>query len=101
MTNYASLSEQLKNLSRFLALAVVVIVPLLLLGCPGNTNKPADNSATTPASPAKSDFDGDRAFEQVRKQVEFGPRPAGSTELEQTRNYMIKGAVAVKVRLSR
>src|SRR5258707_556592 len=89
MTNYASLSKQLKNVSRFLALAVVVIVPLLLLGCPGNTNKPADNSATPPASPAKSDFDGDRAFEQVRKQVEFGPRPAGSAELEQTRNYMI------------
>jgi len=89
MTNYASLSEQLKNLSRFLALAVVVIVPLLLLGCPGNTSKPADNSATTPVVPAKSDFDGDRAFEQVRKQVEFGPRPAGSAELEQTRNYMI------------
>jgi glutaminyl-peptide cyclotransferase len=89
MTNYASLSEQLKHLSRFLALAVVVIVPLLLLGCPGNTSKPTDNSATTPVVPAKSDFDGDRAFEQVRKQVEFGPRPAGSAELEQTRSYMI------------
>ena len=25
----------------------------------------------------------------VRKQVEFGPRPAGSAELEQTRNYII------------
>jgi glutaminyl-peptide cyclotransferase len=89
MTNYASLSERLRNPSRFLALAVVVIVPLLLLGCPGNPNKPADNSATPPAASAKSDFDGDRAFEQVRKQVEFGPRPAGSAELEQTRNYMI------------
>ncbi len=89
MTNYVSLSEQLKNVLRFLALAAVVIVPLLLLGCPGNTSKPADNSATTPVAPAKSDFDGDRAFEQVRKQVEFGPRPAGSAELEQTRNYMI------------
>jgi hypothetical protein len=60
-----------------------------LLGCPGNTSKPADNSATTPVVLAKSDFDGDRAFEKVRKQVEFGPRPAGSAELEQTRNYMI------------
>src|SRR6266550_1003383 len=89
MINDSSLTEPLKNSSRFLALAFVLIVPFLLLGCPGNTSKPADNSATTPVVPAKSDFDGDRAFEQVRKQVEFGPRPAGSAELEKTRNYMI------------
>ncbi|HMG73307.1 MAG TPA: M28 family metallopeptidase [Pyrinomonadaceae bacterium] len=89
MINEPSLTEPLKNSSRFLALAFVLIVPLLLLGCPSSTNKPADGLAPPPASPAKSDFDGDRAFEQVRKQVEFGPRPAGSAELEKTRNYMI------------
>jgi len=89
MVNDSSLTELLKNSSRFLALIFVLIVPLLLLGCPSRTNKPADGSTTPPTSPAKSDFDGDRAFEQVRKQVEFGPRPAGSAELEKTRNYMI------------
>jgi glutaminyl-peptide cyclotransferase len=89
MVNDSSLSEPLKNSSRFLALTFVLIVPLLLLGCPSNTNKPADGSAPPPTAPAKSDFDGDRAFEHVRKQVEFGPRPAGSAELEKTRNYMI------------
>ena len=83
-----SLAGPSKDSSRFLALAFVLIVPLMLLGCPGSTNKPADGS-TPPAAPAKSAFDGDRAFEQVRKQVEFGPRPAGSAELEQTRNYMV------------
>ncbi len=89
MINDSSLTEPLKNSSRFLALAFVLIVPFLLLGCPSSTNKPADGLAPPPASSAKSDFDGDRAFEQVRKQVEFGPRPAGSAELEKTRNYMI------------
>ena len=89
MVNDSSLTELLKNSSRFLALTFVLIVPLLLLGCPSRTNKPADGSTPPPTSPAKSDFDGDRAFEQVRKQVEFGPRPAGSAELEKTRNYMI------------
>lgn len=89
MTNDFSLSEPAKNGSRFLALAFVVIVPLLLLGCPGNTNKPADNATAPPPAPTKSDFDGDRAFEHVRKQVEFGPRPAGSAELEKTRSYLI------------
>jgi glutaminyl-peptide cyclotransferase len=74
---------------RFLALAFVLLIPFLLLGCPSAT-KPGDGtSSESPASPAKSDFDGDRAFEQVRKQVEFGPRPAGSAELEKLRTYMI------------
>src|SRR5437016_8809528 len=91
MINYlrSSLTKPVKNSSRFLALAFVLVVPFLLLGCPSSTNKPADGLAPPPASSAKSDFDGDRAFEQVRKQVEFGPRPAGSAELEKTRNYMI------------
>jgi hypothetical protein len=71
-----------------LALALVLAFPFLLLGCPSNTNKPVDASTPTGA-PAKSDFDGDRAFEHVRKQVEFGPRPAGSAELEKARNYII------------
>ncbi len=92
MTNDIAVNEPLKNSTRFLALAFLLLVPLMLLGCPSNTNKPADSSTTpsAPAPPAKSDFDGDRAFEQVRKQVEFGPRPAGSAELDKTRNYMIE-----------
>jgi glutaminyl-peptide cyclotransferase len=81
-------TEQLKNSSRFFALAFVLMFQLLLLGCP-STNKPADAGATPSVPLAKSDFDGDRAFEHVRKQVEFGPRPAGSAELEKTRNYII------------
>jgi Zn-dependent M28 family amino/carboxypeptidase len=34
-------------------------------------------------------FDGERAFEHVRKQVEMGPRPAGSAELARTRDYIV------------
>jgi len=77
---------------RFLALALILIGPLMLIGCPSRSNKPAEGPAPPSASsaPAKSAFDGDRAFEQVRKQVEFGPRPAGSAELEKTRGYMIE-----------
>ncbi len=51
-----------------------------------NTAPPVASPTQTPRSTA---FDGSRAFEHVRKQVEFGPRPAGSSELAQTREYII------------
>lgn len=35
------------------------------------------------ATPAAGGFDGERAFEDVRRQVELGPRPAGSAANEQ------------------
>jgi len=90
MTTAPSLNEPPQTSSRFLALAFVLIVPLLLLGCPSGANKPGEGtSPPTPASTSKSDFNGDRAFEHVRKQVEFGPRPAGSAELEQARAYIV------------
>ncbi len=34
-------------------------------------------------------FDGARAFEHVRKQVEFGPRPPGSDAIHKTQQYII------------
>src|SRR5437660_7450270 len=83
------------RLSRYLTSALLLLVPLLLFGCPsGTSNKPVDERpasppTSSPSSKGASDFDGDRAFEQVRKQVEFGPRPAGSAELEKLRGYMI------------
>ena len=33
-------------------------------------------------------FDAERAFKHVQKQVEFGPRPSGSAELKKTREYL-------------
>jgi glutaminyl-peptide cyclotransferase len=34
-------------------------------------------------------FNGERAMEHVRKQLEFGPRPPGSAELAKTRDYIV------------
>src|SRR6266481_2123756 len=63
---------------------------LVLFGCPGNNNRTEINSATPePAKSRKTDFDGERAFEYLKKQVEFGPRPPSSPELEKTRAYII------------
>jgi len=44
-------------------------------------------------SPAAK-FDSSRAYEDLRQQVAFGPRPAGSSALQQTRDYIKKQLVA-------
>lgn len=67
---------------------------LVFAGCREEPAKPNVNVAPPPASPLPTQtssvpFDGQRAFEHVRKQVEFGPRPAGSAELAKTREYLI------------
>ena len=78
--------------------ALLLLLSFLCNACTGNapTNNASGN--TTPsnvansaaATPARPAFDGQRAFEHVRKMVETGPRPAGSAELARTREY-IKG----------
>src|SRR5262249_31987305 len=82
-----------KDVSRILARFMLIIVSLafslLLLGCPSAPIKPADGNSSTPKPSAKSDFDGERALEFVRKQVEFGPRPPGTPELEKTRDFIM------------
>ncbi len=77
----------MKPVSHSIAFASLVF----FLGCPGGANKPAELNSPTPAVEvvAKSEFDGNRAFDFVKKQVEFGPRPPGSPELEKTRAYII------------
>jgi hypothetical protein len=93
-----------ENARGFFTLALFLVLPFGLLACPGN---PASNVTTTPTPPASvaqvspaaspsanaanapAGFDGNRAFEHVRKQVEFGPRPPGSPELEKTRAYIL------------
>jgi Zn-dependent M28 family amino/carboxypeptidase len=46
-------------------------------------------AATPTPAPLAIAFNGERALEHVRKQLEFGPRPPGSPELAKTRAYII------------
>jgi len=81
---------RLKKVLKTSSLSIAFLSLLMLFGCPGSSNKPPQtNPSPTEPSGSKSDFDGDRAFSHVRKQVEFGPRPAGSAELEKARGYII------------
>src|SRR5687767_10968823 len=54
---------------------------------------PTSDSGVTPTSAAQSaapmKFDSGRAYEHLRRQVGFGPRPSGSAALTQTRQYIL------------
>jgi len=58
-------------------------------------NSPGTSAAApvTPASPAKimtpEPFDGDRAYEILKKQCDFGVRPLGTEAHEKTKDYLI------------
>lgn len=80
----------LKKVLKTSSLSIAFLSLLFLFGCPGSSNKsPDSNLSSTPPVATKTDFDGDRALNHVRKQVEFGPRPAGSAELAKARGYIV------------
>jgi Zn-dependent M28 family amino/carboxypeptidase len=70
---------------------------VLLLACnrvvandPGVTlSANVDPSAPSAAQAASATFDSARAWEHLRRQVAFGPRPSGSAALTETRNYIL------------
>ena len=72
-----------------------LLLPFVLTACTGNAPNNnavgvsnASPAATPTATQTRPAFDGERAFEHVRKMVEMGPRPAGSAELARTREYL-------------
>jgi glutaminyl-peptide cyclotransferase len=84
------------SLTRSLPAAFCVLAPLLFAACPKNENLPINprvgisrGTPTPKPPPLAVAFNGERALEHVRKQLDIGPRPPGSPELEKTRNYII------------
>ena len=81
-----------------LGLALFILWSVTFLtACPKNEDRPSTSrikvASPSPAPavivPAAVAFNGERAMEHVRKQIEVGPRVSGSAELEKTRAYMI------------
>jgi hypothetical protein len=69
-----------------IAPAVILAVVLAVLLGGGGDDSPASPAA---ASALRTDrFDGDRAFELLRQQVEMGPRPAGSEASRQLAEFI-------------
>lgn len=74
------------------------LVGVLLVACSAETTTnervaPTSDSGLAPASAAQGaapmKFDSARAYEHLRRQVGFGPRPSGSAALTQTRQYIL------------
>jgi Zn-dependent M28 family amino/carboxypeptidase len=55
-------------------------------------NTPAQNAGAGGGDKTKrtTAFDSERAFNHVKAQVEFGPRPSGSPAIEKTREYIVR-----------
>lgn len=67
------------------------------VGCEASSSN-AQATKRAPSAPVEMEaspklkptaFDGDRAFAHVKRQVEFGPRPAGSEAIKKTREFLI------------
>jgi hypothetical protein len=80
--------------------AVLAACVLSLTGCPKGDNKPnpgrvgistspVSASPAPPPIPGAIAFNGERAMDHVRKQVELGPRPPGSPEAVKVRDYIV------------
>jgi len=73
-----------------LAFAVLQLTPVAGARAAGHWQACGRGAAQQSApADAPAAFDERRAYEHVRKLVEFGPRPSGSTELEKARKYIV------------
>lgn len=83
------------TVNRVALLAIALLMPVLFAACPKN-DPPARPSARistntpppTAAAPVVAAFNGERAMDHVRKQIDFGPRPPDSPQLIKTREYI-------------
>jgi len=74
--------------------ALAVAAAVLALACDGaaaeDPREPSSMTTTQSASvPSHPAFDSSRAWQDVERQVAFGPRPAGSAAIQQTRDYIV------------
>ncbi|HEV7683369.1 MAG TPA: M28 family peptidase [Pyrinomonadaceae bacterium] len=84
----------------------LLALAMLLTGCPKDDSPPRSRIGTdrsresSPVVPGAVAFNGERALDHVKKQVEIGPRIPGSPELAKTREYIVsslkRSGLAVK-----
>jgi hypothetical protein len=84
------------NVKRVGWLAAVLLTPVLFAACPKNDPPPRPRASvsTSPRQPSVTApvvlaFNGERAMDHVRKQIDFGPRPPDTPQLVKTRAYIM------------
>ena len=85
------------TVSLVVALVLIAGLPLLLTGCPRNETpretrigiSSASSSNSSPTAAPVVAFNGERAMDHVRKQIEIGPHPPGTPALAAARDYII------------
>jgi glutaminyl-peptide cyclotransferase len=80
---------------RIALLALVLLMPVIFAACPKNDPPPRPRASVSisprtakPSNGTVAAFNGERAMDHVRKQIDFGPRPPGSQQLAKTRAYI-------------
>lgn len=97
MSNFKKHLASRTGVTKSALLLCFLVLTLFLTGCPKNErpnnsrvgisrSQESPNPAMVPGAVA---FNGERAMDHVRKQVEIGPRIPGSPELAKTREYII------------
>ncbi|HLA11794.1 MAG TPA: M28 family peptidase [Pyrinomonadaceae bacterium] len=92
--------KHLNYQARVFRTAILAACVLILTGCPkgdkkpdpgrvGISTSPVSASPTPPPIPGAIAFNGERAMDHVRWQVELGPRPPGSPEAIRVRDYIV------------
>jgi glutaminyl-peptide cyclotransferase len=81
--------------NRVALLVTALLLPVLFAACPKNDPppRPRGSISTSPRPPNRPEpvvaaFNGERAMDHVRKQIDFGPRPPDSPQLAKTRDYI-------------
>lgn len=90
------MSRQSGAKDRIGLLAIVLAMPLLLAACPKEDPPPRPKAGVSTSSRAVKPsppvgvaaFNGERALDHVRKQIDFGPRPPDTEQLAKTRAYI-------------
>jgi glutaminyl-peptide cyclotransferase len=81
---------------RNLALLVAAVLTLACADGAGSSKPPVENTPVSRTGAEKEDkakttaFDGERAFNHVKAQVESGGRPPSSPAIEKTREYIVR-----------
>src|SRR5215212_11417483 len=89
------MTSQTGTAKRIVLPAIVLLMALVFTACPKDDPppRPRVNMSTsanpvTPSPPVVVAFNGERAMDHVRKQIDFGPRPPDSQQLAKTRAYI-------------